>query len=134
MLGERMKAIAGEYGFPFRTSDDGATHLMECLFGGGRSQVVSGTTLETPERRTHAVFTIVGPLTGDLDLADLLRRHMTWKSARIGLLEDDLVVAATLDPDRVRGEDGEEVVKEALREVSTLGDELEDELFGTDEN
>lgn len=134
MLRERMEAIAGEYGFPFRTSDDGATHRMECRFGRGRTQVVSGTTLETLERRTHVVFSVVGPLSDELDLADLLRRHMIWSSARIGLLEDDLVVAAALDPEAVRGDGGAELVKDALREVSTLGDELEDELFGVDEH
>ena len=134
MLHERMEAIAAEYGFGFRSADDGATHRMECRFGGGRTQVVSGTTLETPERRTHVVYTLVGPLSEELELADLLRRHMTWRRARIGVLEGDLVVASTLEPERVRREEGETLVKDALREVSVHGDELEEELFGVDEN
>lgn len=134
MLGERMEAIAAEYGFPFRTSDDGTTHRMECVFGGGRTQVVTGRTLEDPHRRTHVVFTVAGPLRAELDLADLLRRHMTWRRARIGLYEDEVVVASTLDPDRVSGAGGDELVMEALREVSTMGDDLERDLYGVDEH
>lgn len=134
MLEERMKAIAEEYGFPYRTSDDGMTYLVECAFEGGRSQLVSGTTLETRDQRMDVIFTLVGPFSDELDLPELLGRQMTWPNARIGILGEDLVVCCPLDPARVGGAEGEAVVEEALQEVSILGDNLEEELFGVDEN
>lgn len=134
MLEERMQAVAEEYGFPFRTSEDGKTYLVECAFEDGRTQVVSGTTLTARSERMHVVFSLVGPYSPDLDLEDLVRRHLTWRNAKIGILGDDLVVSRSLDPPRLRQPDGEWLLEDALQEVSTLGDELEEELFGTDEN
>lgn len=134
MLEERMVAVAREHGFPFEARRDGETYLVECAFEGGRTQVVSGTTVAAEGRRTHVVFTIVGPYAADVELEDLVERQMTWRRAKIGILGDDLVVCSCLDPERVRGDEGGALVDEALREVSTLGDALEEELFGRDEN
>lgn len=50
MLKEWMESVAEEYGFDFATTDDDETHIVECVFEGGRSQVVSGAAI--PSART----------------------------------------------------------------------------------
>lgn len=134
MLEERMQAVAEEYDFPFSTSDDGQTYLLECTFESGRTQVVSGTSLTARGRRMHVIFTLVGAYTPDIDLADLVGRQMMWHHSKIGILGDDLVIWSSLDPLRIREDDGQSLVEDALQEVSALGDELEAELFETDGN
>lgn len=128
------REVADEFGFPFETTDDGKTHVMECVLDAGRTQVVSATTLRRGGEAVFCVFTLVGPLGPGIELESLVARQMLWTDARLGIVDGDLVVCETLELDAVEGDAGHRLVRRVLESISIRGDALEEELFGIDEN
>jgi hypothetical protein len=105
------------------------TYSLEMPTPGGRSQVVHAFTQESGIEGEMIVFyTPVGEVNADIDWQSLLELNVGTIYARVGVIEDQIVVLAGQMLDSA---DVSEVIA-ILSEVGTLGDMLENLLYGED--
>jgi hypothetical protein len=105
----------------------GEVYSLRLPTAGGRSQTVHASVLERDAQNDMILFyTPVGPAVDRMDWRSLLEVNVGTVYARVGLLDDQIVIAAgqVLDTAEI------DQLATMLNEVGTLGDLLEGLLFG----
>lgn len=108
----------------------GEVYSLRLPTAGGRSQTVHASVLERDAESDMILFyTPVGPAVDGMDWRSLLEVNVGTVYARVGLLDDQIVIAAgqvldTADVDQLAA---------MLNEVGTLGDLLEGLFFGPED-
>ncbi len=126
-LGHFMQDLAEAMEVNFQVS--GGVYSFEMPTTGGRSQVVHATTRESGVGDEMILFyTPVGKVVDEIDWRSLLEINVGTIYARVGIIEDHIVVVAGQLLDSA---DVSEVIT-ILTEVGTLGDMLENLLYGED--
>jgi hypothetical protein len=126
-LGHLMQNLAEAMDVTFQASE--GTYSLEMPTPGGRSQAVHAFVQESGiEGRMILFYTPVGEVNENVDWQSLLELNMGTIYARVGIIEDQIVVLAGQMLDSA---DVSEVIA-ILSEVGTLGDMLESLLYGRD--
>ena len=126
-LGHFMQDLAEAMGVAFQVID--GVYSMEMPTAGGRKQVVNAFVRESGVGGEMILFyTPVGPVMEEIDWRSLLELNVGTIYARVGVIEEQIVVVAGQMLDTA---DLSEVIT-MLTEVGTLGDILEDLFFGGD--
>jgi hypothetical protein len=127
-LGHFMQDLAEAMDVTFQVSE--GVYSLEMPTPGGRSQVVNATTRESGIGGEMILFyTPVGKVMDETDWRSLLELNVGTISARVGIIEDYIVVVAGQMLDSA---DVSEVIA-MLAEVGTLGDILENLIYGDDQ-
>jgi hypothetical protein len=122
-----MQDLAEAMGVTFQASE--GTYSLEMPTPGGRSQVVHAFVQESGiEGDMIAFYTPVGDADEGIDWQSLLELNVGTIYARVGIIEDQIVVLAGQMLDSA---DVSEVIA-ILSEVGTLGDMLESLFHGED--
>jgi hypothetical protein len=122
-----MQDLAEAMDVTFQVSE--GVYSLEMPTAGGRSQVVNALTQDSGLGGDMILFyTPVGEVMEDIDWIALLELNVGTIYARVGIIEDHIVVVAGQMLDSA---DVSEVIA-ILTEVGTLGDILEDLLYGKD--
>jgi hypothetical protein len=126
-LGHLMQDLAEAMGVTFQAFE--GTYSLEMPTPGGRSQVVHAFVQESGIEGDMIVFyTPVGDVDEGIDWQSLLELNVGTIYARVGIIEDQIVVLAGQMLDSA---DVSEVIA-ILSEVGTLGDMLESLFYGED--
>jgi hypothetical protein len=126
-LGHLMQDLSEAMGVTFQASE--GVYSLEMPTPGGRSQVVHAFVQESGIEGEMIVFyTPVGAIDEDIDWRSLLELNVGTIYARVGIIEDQIVVLAGQMLDSA---DVSEVIA-ILSEVGSLGDMLENLFYGTD--
>ena len=126
-LGHYMQDQAEAMDVTLQSSE--GVYSLEMPTPGGRTQIVNATLHESGLGGEMVLFhTLVGALTDDVDCRSLLELNVGTIYARVGIMDEHIVVVAgqLLDSAEVS-----EVIT-MLSEVGTLGDLLEQLLYGAD--
>jgi hypothetical protein len=126
-LGHFMHDLSEAMDVLFQASE--GVYSLEMPTAGGRSQVVHAFAQESGMDGEMIVFyTPVGEISDGIDWQSLLELNVGTVYARVGVIEDQIVVLAGQMLDSA---DVSEVIA-ILSEVGTLGDTLESLLYGED--
>ncbi len=126
-LGHIMQDLAEAMDVSFHVSE--GIYSLEMPTLGGRTQVVNVTLRESGVGGEMILFyTPVGPVTEDLDWHSLFELNVGTIYARVGIIAKHVVVVAG---QMLESADVSEIIT-MLSEVGSLGDMLENLLFGED--
>ena len=126
-LGHFMQDLAEAMEVTFQVSE--GVYSMEMPTAGGRSQIVNATTRESGVGGEMILFyTPVCPIVDEIDWQSLLELNIGTIYARVAIIAGHIVVVAGQMLDSA---DVSEVIT-MLTEVGTLGDVLENLLYGED--
>jgi hypothetical protein len=126
-LGHFMQDLAEAMQVTFQASE--GVYSLEMPTGAGRHQTVNVTVRESSVGDDMILFyTPVGPVTDEVDWRSLLELNVGTVYARVGIINDHIVVVAG---QMLETADLSEVIT-ILTEVGTLGDILEEHFFDQD--
>ena len=110
-------------------------HAIVYPFDDGRTQLVNVSFVDSWTGRPLILFySIIGRYSPELDFRTLLASSLTTHYGRLCIVQGHyLAIAASLDAEECRDTLLLSAIEVRVKEVALIADNLEQELFGTDE-